>query len=109
MKLLCLLTGGPCQWINAGGKRYRFEWHPYFGPIRLDGRTDDESLRQPDEDSPFWNAVEWWDKQGRRVQDSVAVWNRERPAKYETIQIGPRSSIQGRMIDGECCELGSVR
>ncbi len=73
--ILCLLTGGPVQDIYVNGKRYFFEWHPHFGPAVVRRTDGAESVNQPGERSPFWNAVECWDRQGRRVEDGVAVWD----------------------------------
>lgn len=41
------------------GRRWRFEWHPYFGPavLRADGQP---KARQPGSRSPFWRALDAW-------------------------------------------------
>ncbi len=93
--------------IYAYGKRYHFEWHHWFGPSVVNRRTWDVLDRQPGEKSPFWPAVEAWDRQGRRVKDGVAAWNREHAAEFELIHLGGRHYEQGRMVHGERCEVAT--
>lgn len=91
--------------IVAGGRRYLFEWNHYCGPTVLHRRTQDPLDKQPPENSPFWDAATWWHRQGKRVENGVAVWNRECEAEFEKIQIGPRTFLQGKIIRGACCLL----
>lgn len=44
---------------DAHGKVWRFEMHPYCGPIVL-RRDGEPSARQPGERSSFWPAFEAW-------------------------------------------------
>lgn len=56
------------------GTRWVFEWHYYFGPSRLHGKTLDPLANQPGERSPFWRVVQWWKDQGCRAVDGIAQW-----------------------------------
>ena len=85
--LIHISFGGPTRFICAGGKIWRFEDHPRFGPIVLK-KNDDPSDNQPPERSPFWHAYEHWSKQGKRLDQSMpdrtfCVWDnpRARPPK----------------------------
>lgn len=100
----CLLVGGPVQDIYVYGRRYTFEWHPYCGPVVLRRDTLDPVVNQPDENSPFWNAVTWWDRQGRRMANGRCLWNKVIPDKHEETVLG-RVVFLGKLIHGECCEL----
>lgn len=51
-----------------------FEWHNYFGPSRVNGKTGEIMTKQPGEHSPFWKVVQWWKDQGCAVVDGVAQW-----------------------------------
>lgn len=73
MDVVCLLVGGPEFDIQADGKRYHFEWHPYCGPIALK-RNGDAAKKQPME---FLEAASLWAKQGKRVENGLCVWDRE--------------------------------
>lgn len=97
--------GGPSYEIDSGGKRWFFEWNHYGGPTVLNRKTEDPIVTQPAENSSFWDAVQWWDQQGRRLKDGLCVWNRHCEPVFEEEQIGPRSVLLGALIRGECCEL----
>lgn len=97
--------GGPSYEIEAGGKRWFFEWNPYGGPTVLNRNTEAPIVTQPAEGSPFWGAVTWWDQQGRRLKDGLCVWNRHCEPVFETAPIGARRLLVGALIRGECCEL----
>lgn len=54
-----MLGGRTHIFTGADGREWRFEMHPYMGPILL--RKDDEpAARQPGSRSPFWAAFEAW-------------------------------------------------
>ncbi len=103
--VLCLLTGGPTYEIEADGKRWFFEWNWYAGPTVLNRNTHAPIVTQPGEKSPFWDAVVWWSRQGRRMKDGLCVWNREREAVYGKTYAGRSSCVIGSLIRGECCEI----
>ena len=105
MKVLCLLEGGPTYDIEAGGKRFLFEWNRYAGPTVLNRNTHAPIVTQPDECSEFWDAAVWWSRQGRRVKDGLCVWNRECAAVHGKRYAGRSSCVIGSLIRGECCEL----
>ncbi|MCZ6654849.1 MAG: hypothetical protein O7D91_17710 [Planctomycetota bacterium] len=73
--LLCFQTGGPTFEIEAGGKKFLFEWNRYGGPTILDRRNHNPTGNQPRPKSPFWDAIDSWNKQGRRVADGLCVWD----------------------------------
>ena len=89
------LTLGPeTLRIRILGKVYFFEWHHYFGPQRVDGRTGDLAAQQPEEQSPFWKAVQWWFCQGKRLDDDgFAMWDPVAERVPITKEIGPRSRL----------------
>ena len=65
-RVVCMLYGGPDRLIYVAGKRWRFEDHPYCGPIPI-GKNG-APVREPPENSPFWEAVSLWHEQGKRTQ-----------------------------------------
>ena len=80
MQLVCVLQGGPERIIIDGkGKKWRFEDHPYCGPMVV-GKNGDP-VKEPPENSPFWDAVNLWYAQGKRTSDPKTgeiwcVWDR---------------------------------
>ena len=82
MQTVCILYGGPERiLIDGRGKKWRFEDHPYCGPIVLTGKTGEIAENQPPENSPFWDAVQLWYDQGKRTKDPNTgeiwcVWDR---------------------------------
>lgn len=77
--------GGPTRFIYGGGRMWRFEDHPNFGPMLLN-RFDDPLDTQPNEKSPFWWAWEHWRDQGKRIDSSnpkhvLCVWDNPRARK----------------------------
>ena len=60
-------TGGQdYKILDANGKVWRFEMHPYCGPIVLTRQTGEVSEAQPPENSPFWDCVDLWLQRGRK-------------------------------------------
>lgn len=77
MKIIHIQYGGPERIIIDGkGKKWRFEDHPYCGPVVLTGKTGEISENQPPERSAFWDAVNLWYSQGKRINDvgNGEVW-----------------------------------
>jgi hypothetical protein len=73
MQIVCLLTGGPERIISSGCKKWRFEDHPYCGPMVV-GKYG-EPIKEPSEKSPFWDAVNLWYAQGKKtVQVGNETW-----------------------------------
>jgi hypothetical protein len=75
-KQVCFIhisMGGPEFDIQADGKRYHFEMHPYCGPIRLN-KNGSEHCSQP---MAFLHAVSLWAQQGQRVEDGLCRWDHE--------------------------------
>jgi hypothetical protein len=60
------------DWIvlDERGRTWRFEMHPYCGPIVLGARGDPLS-RQPGSRSPFWPAFEKWQQAHPRESDPL--------------------------------------
>ena len=79
--------------IKAGNEAFQFEWHHYHGPILLDGHGNPSEKILP-ENSPFWDAIHWWRKQGSRVtKRGVCKFKWEMGLVCITKQIGKRSRL----------------
>ncbi len=70
-----IIGGKPCYVmmseeykIRAGGKEFRFDMHPYCGPTMI-GKRGNPLSTMPPQNSPFWDALYWWTKQGKKVDD----------------------------------------
>ncbi len=71
----CILTvGGDPITLTAFGKTYRFEWHTYCGPMFVN-KKGDPTPREPKEKDPWWKAFGWWDRQGKRTENGVCIWD----------------------------------
>ncbi|MDE2202702.1 MAG: hypothetical protein KGJ38_08240 [Burkholderiaceae bacterium] len=66
MRVIHISYGGPEYWLGIE-KPYRFEDHPYCGPIVL-GKSGDPLESQPPESSRFWDHVNAWYAQGKRFK-----------------------------------------
>ncbi len=75
MNVIHVSMGGPDRWLSVAGKLWRFEDHPYCGPMVLTNKGGDPSENQPPEKSLFWLHVNAWHRQGKRTK-TVAdkVW-----------------------------------
>lgn len=86
MKTACILLGGPDRLIlDAKGKTWLFEDHPYCGPVVLT-KTGAPKEPQPPDRSPLWAATNLWYAQGKRIEDRGAegiwcVWDKPKPQK----------------------------
>jgi hypothetical protein len=60
------MMGGPDFKIRAGDKEFCFEFHPYLGPTII-GKRGNPVSTMPPQNSPFWDALYWWIKQGKQV------------------------------------------
>jgi hypothetical protein len=77
VKLIHISTGGPNRVIlDATGKRWMFEMHPFCGPAALDARGEIAS-KQPGPRSPFWHAVTRWAQGGHRLNSNECIWEDE--------------------------------
>jgi hypothetical protein len=75
--------------IRVGGREWFFEWHHYCGPMVIHRRTWAE-VTQPGERSPFWQAVQNWHEQGRRIDDAgFCVWEPTPEPQY--VHLGGRN------------------
>jgi hypothetical protein len=59
--------GGPDRYLSAG-KIWRFEDHPYCGPVVLNNKGDPLD-NQPKQTSPFWAHVGAWYQQGKQTKE----------------------------------------
>ncbi len=77
MKIACVLVGGPDREISVGGKRYRFEMHPYFGPGLVNKNGDVAANQQAPR--AFWEAVSLWAQQGQPIDPTtgLCIWFHE--------------------------------
>jgi hypothetical protein len=67
----------PMLKINSGGKCFHFEFHHFLGPAMLSKRGDPIQSFPP-RNSPFWDALRWWIKQGKRVDaDGHCIFEHE--------------------------------
>lgn len=66
MNLIHISFGGPELHLSAD-KNYRFEDHPYCGPVVVD-RHGDPLTNQPGELSLFWTHVNAWYQQGKQTK-----------------------------------------
>lgn len=85
--LICLLVGGPDRFIiDRRGKRWRFEDHPQMGPMLLTPKKGLECDKQPPERSPYWEAVQCWYDQGKRIgDDDLCIWEPKKEPKLRHI------------------------
>lgn len=70
-----IAVGNPHFQLCIGSRRWFTEWHYYFGPSVVHGKTGDVLDKQPGERSAFWLIAAWWKDQGCRVVDGVGVWD----------------------------------
>ena len=75
----CLLLGGPTRMIlDRHGKEWWFEEHPSMGPMPLTPKTHEPASKEPPQNSPFWEAVQNWYDQGKRISsDGRLLWHRK--------------------------------
>jgi hypothetical protein len=102
--VLCSFSNGVHR-ISVNGRIHLFEWMSYDGPVMC--RKDGEfAAKQPGPKHPWWDAVQWWHKQGGRERDGLCVWNREHSEEREILaQEGRHIVLGSRIIVGERCEL----
>lgn len=89
IELIHISIGGPVIHLTAD-KMYRFEDHPFCGPIVV-GKDDDPLGVQPKESSLFWQHINAWYQQGKRTKEVCGkLW-----AVYETQMQGARRARKG--------------
>lgn len=85
---MIILFGGPIfDMPGADGKRYRFEDHRIFGPIRLN-RDDDPAHHNFGQRHPFWSLYERWVKLGKPSEDGTCKLNVDLPDSIRNIEGG---------------------
>ena len=63
--------------VDRKNRLWHFEMHRVCGPVVVDRRTEDPIDNQPSGSSPFWEAVDLWLAQGKRVKDGdLCVWQK---------------------------------
>lgn len=102
------MAGHEISIIDRNNRRWRFEDHRYCGPVAVD-RNGDPLKEQPEDESPFWEAVECWYQQGKPTKETgvglLAKW--VRPTMKEMIHIGggrymlDPSLLQEKSTEGE--------
>lgn len=89
LSFLQISVGGPDRFLtDASGKRWRFEMHPYSGPIVL---TSNGAVAetQPGPRSPFWRAVSLWTQQGEALDgQGNCLW--AEPGELKLVHLGGR-------------------
>lgn len=89
MKTYLLLGGPDRKIIDAKNRVWKFEDHPYCGPVVVD-RHGDPKDEQPPEGSPFWDAVSCWYQQGKQIREmGFCVW--QKPTIQKMRHIGGRN------------------
>ena len=89
-----VMMGGPDLKITSGGKTFYFEFHPFCGPMMLSKRGE-PIQSTPGKYSPFWDALYFWIKQGKKVDaDGNCIFVHETALVNIVKQIGPRSFIE---------------
>jgi hypothetical protein len=58
----------PVRRIVSGGKEFLFEFHDFLGPS-LVGKRGQILATMPPQRSPFWDALHFWIKQGKRMAE----------------------------------------
>ena len=71
MNLVCIMVGGPVYRIQAGGRWFAFEMHPYCGPCPVRRDTHEELTRDPGK--AFWDAIERWCANDEQVSGDEAI------------------------------------
>ena len=90
------VAGSPCiislvdeYKIRAGGKEFTFDFHPFCGPTLIGKRGN--QIKFPPQNSPFWDALYWWIKQGKQVDsEGYCVF------KWETKPVNILKHLGGR-------------
>jgi hypothetical protein len=81
----------PTLKIRSGGQEFQFEFHEYLGPSMV-GKRGDPIRGFPPQRSPFWDALHWWIKQGKRVDaEGNCIFEHEMQLVQILEQIGRRS------------------
>ena len=78
MKVICILQGGETFKIKVGSRMIYFEMHTFCGPMAISKNGNE--IKTP---SGFYKAVTLWIKQGKRVENGIALWNRPKPYRLE--------------------------
>jgi len=74
LNTICILIGGKDYLIkDRSGKEWKFEDHPYCGPIVLDKKGDPKN-KQPKVNSLFWESVNLWYSQGKKINECLCVY-----------------------------------
>jgi hypothetical protein len=82
---------GPILRICSGGKEFFFEFHEYMGPMMV-GKRGQPIQSLPTKCSPFWDALYWWIRQGKRIDaNRNCVFDHEMKLVDIVKQIGPRT------------------
>lgn len=54
---------------TGDGQEFRFEFHEYLGPGMI-GKRGEPIQSMPGKRSPFWDALHFWIKQGKQVDEN---------------------------------------
>lgn len=85
-----ILYGGPqLMIIDRHAKVWHFEDHPYCGPTHTNAKGEIKT-KQPSEKSPFWECINAWTEQGKRVAATgICIW-RPKP-EPELVHLGGKN------------------
>lgn len=70
---ICSFSRGVYTLTLPSGESFRFDWSDRFGPQFL-GKHDRE-VKGPGSRHRFWKAIEWWCKQGHRLNGDQCVYD----------------------------------
>lgn len=91
--------GGPGLNLHAD-RPYRFEDHPYCGPIIVNAKGD-PLTDQPVESSPFWHHYDAWSAQGKRTKKvGSATWCVYETRMQMARRLGRQERVSGVQLEG---------
>lgn len=98
-----ICVGGPDRVIAVGGKDYRFEDHPRFGPcpVALCGKSINATReRDLPPDHAFWRAVSRWYEEGKPLgADGRCVWTEAPDELADAVHVGGRNWVPRDSFD----------
>ena len=87
-----LNTSGPTRIIESGGQTFYFTFHEYCGPM-MENKHGRELQSMPPKRSPFWDALHFWLKQGKRMNGNRCVFDLEMKLVHIMAHVGGRNYV----------------
>ena len=105
--LVCVV-GYATLHVEVDGQTWPFEWRDLFGPQLL-GKHG-QPIKAPPERSHFWDALRWWERQGkRRTPDGLCLWSPMPDEEVVEHVAGRHHRITGYRIPAWAEGQGTVR